>query len=143
MLWHHLAVVPLPLSVRQWEGSMQENPKALEHEEDIVWTEDIEQFDYVRQSIAHSAKTRRRPVPWHGNGRRVGYAVLRDDAPSGAVPGHFVRRVFWVKEHDRSEQLNGMYQRSAPSEAVDPRTVAPGVWGEITERAWGAPLGTT
>ncbi|WP_330345169.1 DUF6009 family protein [Streptomyces longwoodensis] len=119
---------------------MQEHLKALEHEEEIVWTEDIEKFDYVRQSVAHSVKTRQRPVPWSGNGRRVGYAVLRGNAPSGAVPGHFVRRVFWVKEHDRSEQPNGMYRRSAPAEAVDPRTVAPGVWGEVTERAWGAPL---
>jgi hypothetical protein len=119
---------------------MLEDPKALEYEENIVWTEDVEGFDYVRQSVAQSAKTRRGPVSWRGSGRRVGCAVLRGDAPSGAVPGHFVRRVFWVKEHDRSEQPKGMYQRSAPSEAVDPRTVAPGVWGEITERAWGAPL---
>ncbi|MCZ1000414.1 hypothetical protein O1M63_23945 [Streptomyces mirabilis] len=54
---------------------MLEDPKALEYEENIVWTEDVEGFDYVRQSVA----------------------------------------------------------QSAPSEAVDPRTVAPGVWGEITE----------
>ncbi|MFH9010702.1 DUF6009 family protein [Streptomyces sp. NPDC017943] len=119
---------------------MQEHLKALEHEEEIVWTEDIEKFDYVRQSVAQSVKTRQRPVPWRGNGRRVGYAVLRVNAPSGAVPGHFVRRVFWVKQHDRSEQPNGMYRSSAPAEAVDPRTVAPGVWGEVTERAWGAPV---
>ncbi|WTA32210.1 DUF6009 family protein [Streptomyces chartreusis] len=44
------------------------------------------------------------------------------------------------KEHDRSEQPNGMYRSSVPAEAVDPRTVAPGVWGEVTERAWGAPM---
>ncbi|MDL2077845.1 DUF6009 family protein [Streptomyces sp. GXMU-J15] len=119
---------------------MVENPKALEHEDGIVWTEDVEAFDYVRQSVELSASTRRNPVAWRGNGRRVGYAVLRPDAPSGGVPGKFVRRVFWVKEHDRSEQPDGMYKRAAPSEAVDPRTVAPGVWGELTERAWGAPL---
>ncbi|MCC5031885.1 DUF6009 family protein [Streptomyces sp. WAC 00631] len=119
---------------------MGENPKALEHEDGIVWTEDVGAFDYVRQSVELSVSTRRKPVPWRGHGRRVGYAVLRPDAPSGDVPGKFVRRVFWVKEHDRSEQPNGMYKRSAPSEAVDPRTVAPGVWGELTERAWGAPF---
>ncbi|WP_406261380.1 DUF6009 family protein [Streptomyces chartreusis] len=33
-----------------------------------------------------------------------------------------------------------MYRSSVPAEAVDPRTVAPGVWGEVTERAWGAPM---
>ncbi|WTC17131.1 DUF6009 family protein [Streptomyces cellulosae] len=122
------------------EGPVVENRKALEYEDDIVWTEDIERFEYVRQSVELSAGTRRRPVPWRGTGRRVGYAVLCPDAPSGDVPGNFVRRVFWVKEYDRSEQPNGTYRHSAPSEAVDPRTVAPGVWGKLTERAWGAPL---
>ncbi|MFF3620344.1 DUF6009 family protein [Streptomyces sp. NPDC002467] len=73
-------------------------------------------------------------------GRRVGYSVLKSDAPSGDTPGRFVRRVFRVKDYDRSEQPDGTYKRSAPSEAVDPRTVAPGVWGELTERAWGSPL---
>ncbi|MER5909699.1 DUF6009 family protein [Streptomyces sp. NPDC001982] len=103
-------------------------------------TEDIESFDYVRQSVELSVSTRRRPVAWRGTGRRVGYAVLRADAPSGDVPGKFRRRVFWIKDYDRSEQPNGTYSQSAPSEAVDPRTVAPGVWGELTERAWGSPL---
>ncbi|MFD2623268.1 DUF6009 family protein [Streptomyces chumphonensis] len=113
---------------------------ALEFEDGIVWMEDIGSFDYVRQSVELSVATRRRPVPWRGAGRRVGYAVLRPDAPSGDVPGKFVRRIFWVKDHDRSEEPNGTYSRSAPSEAVDPRTVSPGVWGELTQRAWGAPL---
>ncbi|MGP9021136.1 DUF6009 family protein [Streptomyces sp. BR1] len=119
---------------------MQPNTKALEYEDEIVWTEDIQRFDYVRQSLEPSVSTRRRPVAWRGAGRRVGYSVLRADAPSSDVPGRFVRRVFWIKEHDRSEQPNGTYKTTAPSEAVDPRTVAPRVWGELTERAWGAPL---
>ncbi|MFF3685728.1 DUF6009 family protein [Streptomyces sp. NPDC002187] len=29
---------------------------------------------------------------------------------------------------------------TAPSETVDPRTVTPRVWGELTERAWGGPF---
>ncbi|WP_326598366.1 DUF6009 family protein [Streptomyces sp. NBC_01803] len=66
--------------------------------------------------------------------------MLRADAPSGEVPGTFARRVFWVKDHDRSEQPNGLYKTSAPSEAVDPRTVEPGAWGQLTERAWGSPF---
>ncbi|GAA0275935.1 DUF6009 family protein [Streptomyces polychromogenes] len=118
---------------------MQEKDDALAHEEQIVWTEEIHHFDYVRQSVHLASSTRRGPVAWRV-GRRVGYAVLRDHAPSGAVPGKFVRRVFWVKAHDRSEQPRGIYRTSAPSGAVDPRTVAPGVWGELTERAWGRPL---
>ncbi|MEV5583871.1 DUF6009 family protein [Streptomyces parvus] len=117
-----------------------ENKAALEHEEQIVWTEEVEEYDYVRQSVDRSSSTRRRPVAWTGAGRRVGYAVLKPNAPSGDMPGRSIRRVFWVKEHDRSEQPNGTYKTTAPSEAVDPRTVAPGVWGELTERAWGSPL---
>ncbi|MFD3504642.1 DUF6009 family protein [Streptomyces sp. NPDC058678] len=67
------------------------------------------------------------------------YAVLRADAPSSDSPGQFIRRVFWVKEHDRSEQPDGTYKTSAPSEAVDPRTLSPGVWG-IDGTRLGAPL---
>ncbi|MEU7566115.1 DUF6009 family protein [Streptomyces fradiae] len=119
---------------------MLEDRAALQHEEQIVWTEDVGGFDYVRQSVHRSSATRQKPVAWRGSGRRVGYSVLKSDAPSGETPGKFVRRVFWVKDHDRSEQPNGTYKTSAPSEAVDPRTVAPGVWGELTERAWGGPL---
>ncbi|MET8923701.1 DUF6009 family protein [Streptomyces sp. NPDC004623] len=117
-----------------------EDRAALQHEEQIVWTEKVEDYDYVRQAVERSASTRRRPVAWTGAGRRVGYAVLRPTAPSGDVPGRFIRRVFWVKDYDRSEQPDGTYKTTAPSEAVDPRTVAPGVWGELTERAWGGPL---
>ncbi|MFB7370330.1 DUF6009 family protein [Streptomyces sp. NPDC056222] len=62
------------------------------------------------------------------------------DAPSAPdAPGAFARRVFWVKEHDRSRP-DGVYNSGALTEAVDPRTVAPGVWGELTEPAWGGEL---
>ncbi|MFD3537221.1 DUF6009 family protein [Streptomyces sp. NPDC058664] len=72
--------------------------------------------------------TRQKPVGWNETGLRVGYSVLKPDAPSGDTTGRFVRRVFWVKDYDRSEQPDGTYKTSEPSEAVDPRTVAPGVW---------------
>ncbi|WP_267882468.1 DUF6009 family protein [Streptomyces microflavus] len=88
-------------------------------------TEEVGAYDYVRQSVDRSSSTRRRPVVWAGVCRRLGYAVLKPNAPSGDVPGRFIRRVFWVKEHDRSEQPEGTYKTTAPSEAVDPRTVAP------------------
>ncbi|MET9597430.1 DUF6009 family protein [Streptomyces sp. NPDC006459] len=119
---------------------MSKDFEAIRHEESILWTEDTDSLDYVREYLEVNAGTRRRPVPWRGPGRRVGYSVLKADAPSLAVPGKFARRVFWVKEYDRSEQPTGTYETTAPSEAVDPRTVAPGVWGELTDRAWGAPL---
>lgn len=120
---------------------LNEDPSLIAYEDGIVWTEDVDGFDYVRQSVEWFAVSRRRPIAWRGAGRRVGYSVLRDDAPSGEdAPGRFVRRIFWVKGCDRCDQPSGTYRTSAPSEAVDPRTVAPGVWGALTERAWGAPL---
>lgn len=119
---------------------MREDAEAARQEGPNVRTEDIKAFDYVRRSVHYAARTRRGPVVWRGAGRRVGYAVLRSEAPSHDVPGHFVRRVFWVKEQGRSAQPAGMCRRSAPAEVVDP-AMAPGVWGELTERAWGAPLG--
>ncbi|MFE9570972.1 DUF6009 family protein [Streptomyces sp. NPDC006692] len=126
-----------------WEGRiMQGRPEDIKYEDEIIWTEDVGSFDYVRETLVDGVGTRRRPVSWRGQqGRRVGYAVLKKDAPSDRdAPGMFARRVFWVKEHDRSEQPSGTYSSGAPTEAVDPRTVTPGVWGELTERAWGGPL---
>ncbi|WP_353612699.1 DUF6009 family protein [Streptomyces sp. NRRL S-495] len=32
------------------------------------------------------------------------YSALKPDAPAGEAPFRFARRVFWIKEHDRSEQ---------------------------------------
>jgi hypothetical protein len=119
---------------------MSKEPADIQHEERIVWTEDIDGFDYVRETLITEAGTRARPVPWHGAGRRVGYSTLKRDAPSNDSPGQFTRRIFWIKEHDRSESPGGVYKTAMPSEGVDPRTVAPRVWGEVTERAWGGPL---
>ncbi|MFI7630294.1 DUF6009 family protein [Microbispora rosea] len=116
------------------------DPSLIQHETDIVWTEDIDRFDYVREHLDQYAATRQRPVRWNNRGRRVGYSVLAADAPNSGSNGCFNRRVFWVSEDDRSERPDGIYQTGTPVEAVDPRTVSPGVWGEMTERAWGGPL---
>lgn len=118
---------------------MPHRPDPIRHEDGIVWTEDISRLDYVREVVDETAATRRRPLPWRGPGRRVGYSVLAADAPNNGMPGMFTRRIFWVNDHDRSEQPNGVYRTGTPSEGVDPRTVAPGVRGELTDRAWGAP----
>ncbi|MQS05724.1 DUF6009 family protein [Streptomyces alkaliphilus] len=119
---------------------MSKDPVDIQHEERIVWTEDIDGFDYVRETLITEAGTRARPISWHGAGRRVGYSTLKRDAPSNNSAGKFTRRIFWIKEHDRSEDAIGTYKIGTPSEGVDPRTVAPGVWGDVTERAWGGPL---
>lgn len=116
---------------------MRHDPDDIRHEAGIVWLEDIDRFDYVREYIDTTAGTRCRPLPWRGLGRRVGYSLLAEAAPNNGTPGYFTRRLFWINDHDRSEQPGGVYAVGVPVEAVDPRTVRPGVYGELTDRARG------
>jgi hypothetical protein len=117
------------------------NPAAMDfpQEESIVWDEDVSRLDYVRE-IELSAYARRRPTPWHGEGRRVGYTVLGADAHNDGYPRAFQRRLFFLKKHDRDSAPDGVYSLGAPCEAVDPRTIRPGYRGVLTDRAWGGPL---
>ncbi|KJE20368.1 hypothetical protein FF36_05342 [Frankia torreyi] len=105
-------------------------------EQAIVWTEDITRLPYVREVEYAFANTRQRPIRWPGPSRVVGYSTLHKTARS-QTPGHFLRRVFLVQPHDRSEQPDGVYRTGCPSEGVDPLTVQPGVPGRRTRRAWG------
>jgi hypothetical protein len=80
------------------------------------------------RSFEYQASGRRRIAKWPMEGRRVGYAVLRPDAPHDPqLPGNFTRRVFFLKDHDRDSDPDGVYSYGAPAEAVDPRTITPGV----------------
>jgi len=109
----------------------------LADEAEIVWEEDPSNFDYVR-SYELTTSGRKRIAKWTGEGRRVGYAVLRQDAPHDpCFPGRFTRRIFFLKDHDRDSAPNGVYRCGAPCEAVDPRTISPAVPGRLTPRAWG------
>jgi len=90
----------------------------LRKETEIVWDESPAQLSYVRVTRGR-AGTRTRPVPWHGPGRRVGYAVWADSAPNSGSPGIFRRRVFYLKDYDATADL------PPPVEAVDPDTLAP------------------
>ncbi|MFI7643525.1 DUF6009 family protein [Nonomuraea sp. NPDC049400] len=114
----------------------------LVHEENLVWLEDIETLDYVRQSLERVHRRRGKP-PYRRPGRLVGYAELLPDAKASRASGSFIRRVFWLAPHDRDQQPDGFYAAAAPSEAVDPRTVAPGEVGDKTERSQGGPLSPT
>ncbi len=108
----------------------------ISQELSIHWDESIENLDYVRESIAY-AGTRQRGVPWHGAGRRVGYAILRSDADNDGHRGYFERRVVWLKDYDRDSDPHGVYETGTPSEGVAPLTVAPGIRGKKTPRASG------
>lgn len=109
----------------------------LTREERIVWEENISRLDYVREIVVE-AGTRRRPIRWYEEGRRVGYAVLEADTPhETGRPGTYIRRLFFLKDYDRDNDPTGTYSVGAPSEAVDPRTVRPGRAGVRADRAWG------
>lgn len=110
----------------------------ISHEAEIVWLEDIEALDYVRQSLDRLPTRRGRPA-YHRDGRMVGYALLGPQAKASRSSGTFRRRVFWLLPHDRDSDPGGLYAGSAPAEAVDPRTLAPSSKGYKTERSEGGP----
>ncbi len=91
----------------------------LSHEVAIVWEVDVQDLPFVRESWA-APWTRQRPFRWPG---RVGYSILAPDAPNAGYPRLFHRRVFWLKPGDLERRIG------IPAEAVDPRTVGPGLTG--------------
>ncbi|MFI6093666.1 DUF6009 family protein [Streptomyces sp. NPDC051218] len=113
-------------------------PRQLSDESGIVWLEDIGPLDYVRQALDRLPNRGGAPA-YHRGGRMVGYAVLGPAAPASRASGTFLRRVFWLLPHDRDGRPTGLYRSGAPSEAVDPRTVAPRFKGYKTQRSEGGP----
>lgn len=122
-------------------------PDQLVHEVRIVWLEDVSQCDYVREWPL-PLRRRTGPPSWRGiEGRLVGYAELSPAAPRSQ--GGFLRRCFFLKEHDRDRAPDDTYHARRPGDAcaggcpmegVDPHTIAVGVPGVQNERAWGGPL---
>jgi hypothetical protein len=110
----------------------------LSHEAELVWFEDIDALDYVRQSLDRLPTRRGRPA-YRRDGRMVGYALLGPQAKASRSSGTFRRRVFWLLPHDRDSDPEGLYASSAPAEAIDPRTLSPGSKGYKTERSEGGP----
>ncbi len=90
--------------------------EVLRHDEArVVWFEDPESLRFVRAGWVLT-RSRTAPVEYRGtNGRALGYAELRDDAPSlDRRRQCFFRRVFWIEEQDEEPTYT-------PSEAIDPR----------------------
>jgi hypothetical protein len=110
----------------------------ISDEAQLVWLEDIDALDYVRQSLDRLPTRRGRPA-YHRDGRMVGYALLGPQAKASRSSGTFRRRVFWLLPHDRDDDPGGLYASSAPAEAIDPRTLIPGSKGYKTERSEGGP----
>jgi hypothetical protein len=114
------------------------DPQQIAHESSLAWLEDISSLSYVRQSLDRLPNRRGKPA-YHRGGRMIGYALLGSTARSSHASGTFLRRVFWLLPHDRDNDPGGLYACGAPSEAVDPRTLAPRVKGYKTQRSEGGP----
>ncbi|WP_369394862.1 DUF6009 family protein [Streptomyces sp. CG1] len=110
----------------------------ISHETGIIWLEDIDSLDYVRQSLDRLPTRKGKPA-YHRDGRMVGYALLGPGAKASRASGTFRRRVFWLLPHDRDSRPDGLYAKGAPAEGVDPRTVEARVKGYKTERSEGGP----
>ncbi|MFF9490418.1 DUF6009 family protein [Streptomyces sp. NPDC014676] len=106
----------------------------LTHEEHVVWLENLDTLDYVRQALDKTSRRRNKPR-YARDGRMVGYAELSDDAQADPDSGLYRRRVFFLLPHDRDTLPEGIYREGAPGEAVDPRTIKVRKVGEKTPRS--------
>ncbi|MGX4695456.1 DUF6009 family protein [Streptomyces sp. JNUCC 63] len=106
----------------------------LTDETEVVWLEDPENLDYVRQAL-DKVPTRRGKPRYSRDGRLIGYTNLHPGAASDPDSGLFARRAFFLLPHDRDRQPQGPYSVGAPGEAVDPRTIEPGKVGTKTPRS--------
>ncbi|WP_329344846.1 DUF6009 family protein (plasmid) [Streptomyces sp. NBC_00663] len=106
----------------------------LTGEAEVVWLEDLDTIDYVRQAL-DKVSTRTGKPRYSRDGRLVGYTTLATGAERDPDSGLFRRRTFFLLPHDRDSDPNGDYQVGAPGEAVDPRTIEPGKVGAKTPRS--------
>ncbi|MGW7433268.1 DUF6009 family protein [Streptomyces sp. NPDC054861] len=106
----------------------------LTHEDKVVWLEDPEELDYVRQALDKTPRRRGKPR-YHRDGRMIGFAELSEAAEADPDTGMQKRRVFYLLPHDRDAEPDGLYRAGAPGEAVDPRTIRPGSVGSKTARS--------
>ncbi|MGW5782213.1 DUF6009 family protein [Streptomyces sp. NPDC003863] len=110
----------------------------LIHEAEVVWLENPDGLDYVRQALDKTKRCNTRP-PYARDGRMVGYALLDDDASPDPDSGLYRRRVFFLLPHDRDSLPAGIYREGAPGEAVDPLTIAPKKPGSKKPRSQNGP----
>ncbi|CAO0828345.1 DUF6009 family protein [Streptomyces microflavus] len=106
----------------------------LAHEANVVWLEDPEHLDYVRQALDKTPRRKNKPR-YARDGRMIGYIELGTDAEADPDSGLYRRRVFFLLPHDRDSDPEGVYRQGAPGEAVDPRTIEPNRVGEKTPRS--------
>ncbi len=111
------------LSPQELHGWSTEDP--LSYEKSIVWLEDVNALPFVRVHVVRSARSRRGPLHWQGDGRVVGYSKLTPNAPRHGASDAYIRRVFYLRSSDGALSP----ESGVPRGAVDPRTVKPGCAG--------------
>jgi hypothetical protein len=108
----------------------------IEAEAEIVWLEDISNMDYVREGNWSRTRPYCKPPKSDKTQTVVGYSVLKPGIKS-ALGDVYMRRVFTLRPEDRFYDSSGIYQADSPAEAVDPKTVQPGVRGIKTDKVRG------
>jgi hypothetical protein len=108
-------------------------------ESNVIWLRDISDIPYVRVYVNECCYRRKGKLKY-SDFEVIGYTELEKDAPNNGMRGCFTRRVFWLKPHDRFYEPKGVYKIGCPVEAIDPLTIAPKIFGQQTDRAWGKPL---
>ncbi len=145
---HRLSVSVGPLQARSSKARVLRRPHAgyasdIATEVKVVWLEPIAGYDYVREEMLVAfGPTRGRPR-CKVDGRLIGYTLL-GPGERGTTPRNYVRfrRLFVLRDYDRGEPgcttpRDAYWDDHCPGEAVDPRTVMPGVPGLQTARCWG------
>ena len=96
----------------------------LAYERSILWIKNIDHVRFVRTVEVRCARSRRGALNLSSGERVIGYAKLTSNAPRDRKTDCFTRRLFYLKPSDSDEQS------SVPKDAVDPRTILPGVRGK-------------
>lgn len=101
----------------------------LDWEVGIEWArDDALDFEFVRRKVIGTRTLNGPPPEYRTFGTVVGWANLHDDTPyvGHHWQGFRWRRYFWLRPSDAP--LGGdAFTSKFPAEAVDPRSVAPGV----------------
>ncbi|MFK4103154.1 DUF6009 family protein [Streptomyces sp. NPDC019531] len=100
----------------------------------VVWLEDLDHLDYVRQALDKTHRRINKPR-YARDGRMIGYTELDKTVHADPDSGLYRRRVFFLLPRDRDTDPEGVYHQGAPGEAVDPRTIEPRKVGEKTPRS--------
>jgi hypothetical protein len=96
----------------------------LAYERSILWLMDIGAVRFVRTVEVRCARSRRGALNLSTGERVIGYSKLTLDAPRNRETDCYTRRLFYLKPSDTDEGSR------VPRDAVDPRTILPGVRGE-------------